>query len=157
VLWPRTRASGFQSQGKGKWLPSRYVASVDHTGLLRRSLRCSVITQRVRMQQRPFSATASVSACMCGLVLCGSSAGQPRRKKGLPHPMPAESHVAVCICRRREKRPSSSTKQANELGRISRIAPRIWCWLVQSRASRRAGAWRSTRFYCIRQQARCAT
>jgi hypothetical protein len=34
-------------------LPGRYVASVDHTGLLRRSPRCSVITQRVRMQQRP--------------------------------------------------------------------------------------------------------
>jgi hypothetical protein len=34
-------------------LPSRYMASVDHTGLLRRSPRCSVITQRARIQQRP--------------------------------------------------------------------------------------------------------
>ena len=29
------------------------MASVDHTGLLRRSPRCSVITQRARVQQRP--------------------------------------------------------------------------------------------------------
>jgi hypothetical protein len=54
---------------------------------LRRSTRCSVITQRARMQQRPSSATASVSACaMCGLVLCGPSAGQSRRKNALPYP-----------------------------------------------------------------------
>jgi hypothetical protein len=34
--------------------------------------------------------------CMCGFVLCGSSAGQSRKKNGLPHPGP-ESHVAVCM------------------------------------------------------------
>jgi hypothetical protein len=58
-----------------------YMASVDHTGLLLRSPRCSVITQRARMQQR-------LRFFMCRLVLCGSSAGagQSRRKKGLSHP-----------------------------------------------------------------------
>jgi hypothetical protein len=50
------------------------VASVDHTGLL--------ITQRARM---------------CGLVLCGSSAGQSRRKNDLLSHPGRESHVAVCM------------------------------------------------------------
>jgi hypothetical protein len=55
-----------------------------------------VITQRARMQQRSSSATASDSHFFtCGLVLCGSSAGQSRRKA--PSPIPAESHVAVCM------------------------------------------------------------
>jgi hypothetical protein len=62
-------------------LPGRYVASVNHTGLLRRSPRCSVIAH---------AATAVLSDrlrfCMCGLVLCGSSVGQSRRKNALPHP-----------------------------------------------------------------------
>jgi hypothetical protein len=66
-------------------LPSRYMASVDHTGLLRRSPRCSVITQRARVQQRP-SQRPPPFLFMCRLVLCGSSAGQSRRKNGLPHP-----------------------------------------------------------------------
>jgi hypothetical protein len=44
-------------------------------------------TARARMQQQPPSATASVSSCVvCRLVLCGSSAGQSRRKKAVPHP-----------------------------------------------------------------------
>jgi hypothetical protein len=42
-----------RSSGTPAVLPSIYVASVYHTGLLRRSARCSVITQRARMQQRP--------------------------------------------------------------------------------------------------------
>jgi hypothetical protein len=47
-----------RSSGTPAVLPSTYVASVDHTTrLLRRSARCSVITQRARMQQRPSSAT----------------------------------------------------------------------------------------------------
>jgi hypothetical protein len=106
-------------------LPSRYVASVDHMGLLRRPARCSVITQRARMQQRPSSETASVSACVCGLVLCGSSAGQSRRKICLP-PSPFRQRATwLSACRRREKRPSSSTRQANKVGGVSRRAPRI--------------------------------
>jgi hypothetical protein len=42
-----------RSSGTPAVLPSRYVASVDHAGLLRRSPRCSVITQHARMPQRP--------------------------------------------------------------------------------------------------------
>jgi hypothetical protein len=61
----------------------------------------SVITQRARMQQRPSSETASVSACdMCGLVLCGSSAGHSIGKTKRRPPsriIPAVSHVAVCM------------------------------------------------------------
>jgi hypothetical protein len=40
-------------------------------------------------------ATASVSSCMCRLVLFGSSAGQWRRKKACT--ISVESHVAVCM------------------------------------------------------------
>jgi hypothetical protein len=68
-------------------LRGRCVASVDHTGLsglLRRPARCSDHTARAH------AATAVPSDClrfcMCGLVLCGSSAGQSRRKNGLCHP-----------------------------------------------------------------------
>jgi hypothetical protein len=71
------------------------------------------------MQQRPPSAAAS-RFCMCGLVLCGSSAGQSRRRKG---PLPSRQRATwLSACRQREKRPSSSTRQANEVGRISRRA-----------------------------------
>jgi hypothetical protein len=98
-----------RSSGTPAVLPGRYVASVDHTGLLRRPARCSVITQRSHMQQRPSSANASVSACIYGLVLCGSSAGQSRRKNGLYHPG-REPCMWLSACRRREKRPSSSTR-----------------------------------------------
>jgi hypothetical protein len=62
------------------------IALLAHTGLLRRPARCSVITQRARMQQRHSSTTASVRFRMCGLVICGSSAGQSRRKHGLSYP-----------------------------------------------------------------------
>jgi hypothetical protein len=76
-----------RSSGTPAVLPGRYVTSVDHTRLLRRSARCSVITQRARMQHAATAvpATASVSAC-AAVVLCGSTAGQSRRKNALPHP-----------------------------------------------------------------------
>jgi hypothetical protein len=77
--------------------------------------------------------------------------GPVEKKKG---PTPSWQRATwLSACRRRAKRPSSSTRQANEVGRMSRRASRIWYWFAQSRASR-AGAW-STRFHCIRQQARC--
>jgi hypothetical protein len=79
-------------------LPGRYVASVNHTGLLRRSPRCSVIAH---------AATAVLSDrlrfCMCGLVLCGSSVGQSRRKNALPHPSRARA-TWLSAYRRRAKR-----------------------------------------------------
>jgi hypothetical protein len=80
-----------------------------------------VITQRVRMQQRPSSATASVSACAASCFVARvRSAGQSRRRKRLP---PSRQRATwLSACRRRAKRPSSSTRQANEVGRISRRA-----------------------------------
>jgi hypothetical protein len=57
-------------------LPGRYMASVDHTGLLRRPASCEVLCDHTA---RAHAATAVLSDClrfcMCGLVLCGSSAG----------------------------------------------------------------------------------
>jgi hypothetical protein len=101
----------------------KHVASVDHTGLLRRPARCSVITQRARMQQRPSSATASVSECAASCFVCGSSAGQSRRKNGLPHP---GREPRGCLHAGGEKRghlaaPGRQTKW----GGISRRASRI--------------------------------
>jgi hypothetical protein len=73
-------------------LPSRYVASVDHTGLLRCSPRCSMTTQRARMQQRPSSETASVSACAAS---CFVARVRTSREEKTASTTPAESHVAV--------------------------------------------------------------
>jgi hypothetical protein len=62
---------------------------------------------------------------------------EQRRRSGMPRkpaqrrqrasPTPAESHVVTWLsaCRRRKKRPSSSTRQANKVGRMSRRASRI--------------------------------
>jgi hypothetical protein len=75
-------------------ITSSYVASVDHTGLLRRSARCSVITQRARMQQRPSSEAASVSACAAS---CFVAQVRASREEKTASPIPAESHVAVCM------------------------------------------------------------
>jgi hypothetical protein len=78
------------NQGRGSlFRHTGRVASVDHTWLLRRSARCSVITQRARMHAACSNGRPSDRLrffFMCGLVLCGSSAGQSRRKNGLPHP-----------------------------------------------------------------------
>jgi hypothetical protein len=122
-------------------VPSRYVASVDHTGLLRRSARCSVIrTQRARMQQRPSCLRDRLRFCMCGLVLCGSSAGRTRRKNGLPHPgRGREGHVAVCMPAARKRPSSSSTRQANEVGREGPLASDIGSF-SHGRAAQTLGA-----------------
>jgi hypothetical protein len=125
-----------------------------------------VITQRARMQQRPSSATPASGSRAPVLHVrpralwleCGP-VEKKKRPPPSPIPIPAESHATwLSACRWRAKRPSSSTRQANEVGRVSRRASRIWYWFVQSRASR-AGAW-STGLHClhtlVRQQARCA-
>jgi hypothetical protein len=61
--------------------------SVGHSGLLRRPASSKVLRDHTA---RTHAATAVLSDClrfcMCGLVLCGSSAGQSRRKNGLYHP-----------------------------------------------------------------------
>jgi hypothetical protein len=89
------------SSGTPAVLTSRYVVSVDHTGLLRRPARCSaVITQHARMQQRPSSATASVSACAAS---CFVTRVRASREEKTASPIPAESHVAVCMSAARKE------------------------------------------------------
>jgi hypothetical protein len=111
-----------RSSGTPAVLTGRYVASVDHTGLLRRPARCSVITQSARMQQRPSSATTSVSACA---VSCFVARVRASREEKMRPPPPRQRATWLSACRRREKRPSSSTRQANKVGRMSRRASRI--------------------------------
>jgi hypothetical protein len=86
-------------------LPSRYMASVVHTGLLRRSSRCSVITQRARVQQRPSQQPPPfLHVPPRALWLeCG-----PVEKKKKSCPIPAESHVAGCM-------PAASGEQRGHL------------------------------------------
>jgi hypothetical protein len=102
------RGSPFRHTGCTTYYPvnGKYVASASVDGRPPSAFAAtcevlSVITQRARMQQRPSSETASVSACdMCGLVLCGSSAGHSIGKTKRRPPsriIPAESHVAVCM------------------------------------------------------------
>jgi hypothetical protein len=68
-------------------LPSIYMWPRSTTrGRPHRSARCSAITQRARMQQRPSSAAAAVSACAASCFVARSSAGQSRRKSALPYP-----------------------------------------------------------------------
>jgi hypothetical protein len=90
------------NQGRGSLfrhtavLRSRYMASVDHTGLLRRSPRCSVITQRARVQQRrAVPATASVSSCAASCFV--ARVLRASREEKTASPIPAESHVAGCM------------------------------------------------------------
>jgi hypothetical protein len=64
---------------------------------LRRSPRCSMTTQRARMQQRPSSATASVSACAASCIVAQLQVRASRREEKTASPIPAESHVAVCM------------------------------------------------------------
>ena len=88
------------------------MSSVDHTGLLRRSPRCSVITQRARVQQRPSQRPPPfLHVPPRALWLeCG-----PVEKKKRPPPS-RQRATWLAACRRREKRPSSSTRQANKVG-----------------------------------------
>jgi hypothetical protein len=71
------------------------VTSVDHTGLLRRSAGCSVTTQRAHAcsNGRP---SDRLRFFMCGLVICGSSAGQSRRKKRLPSSRQRPTWLSAC-------------------------------------------------------------
>jgi hypothetical protein len=90
-------------------LPSTYVASVDHTELLRRSARCSVITARAH------AATAGLRDRLRLLfsflhVRPRALWLESRRKNGLPHPGREPRGCMQYACRRRAKRPSSSTR-----------------------------------------------
>jgi hypothetical protein len=106
------------------------IASDDHTGLLRRPARCSVITQRARMQQRPSSVTASVSACAAScFVARGSSPSSARErasreeKNALPHP---GREPRGCLHAGGEQRGHlAAPGRANKAGRMSRRASRI--------------------------------
>jgi hypothetical protein len=86
-------------------LPSRYayMASVDHTELLRRSPRCSVITQRARVQQRPSQRLHPFLPVPPRALLleCGPVAKNTRLPPPLPPPPPpGPPHGwAVCTCR----------------------------------------------------------
>jgi hypothetical protein len=149
------RGSLFRHPGTTDVLPSRYVTSVDHTGLLRRPPRCSVITQRAhaacsngRPQRLPSFLHVRPRAC-------GSSAGQSRRKNGLPHP---GREPRGCLHAGGEKRGhlSAPCRQTKWGGcREGPLASDIGSFSHGGGASR-ADAW-STRLHCIRQQARCAT
>jgi hypothetical protein len=100
------RGSLFRHTGCTTRLPGRYQIcglGRPHGAFARRPARCSVITQRARMQQRPSSATASVSACAAP---CFVARVRADRAEKTPSPTPAESHVAESACRRRAKRPS---------------------------------------------------
>jgi hypothetical protein len=98
-MWPRSTTRGFA---------------------LRRPARCSVITRRARVHAATTVLRDRLRFCMCGLVLFVTRvrAGQLRRKTGLPHPG-REPRAWLSACRRRAKRPSNSTRQANEVGRMS--------------------------------------
>jgi hypothetical protein len=76
------------------YLVDTWPRSTTRGALLRRSPRCSVITQRARMQQRPSAETASVSACAAS---CFVARVRASREEKNACPIPAESHVAVCM------------------------------------------------------------
>jgi hypothetical protein len=126
------------STNQGRGLSFRHTGCTTQlirTRFLRRSPRCSVITQRARMQQRPSSATASVSACAASCFVAWVRASREEKR-----PPPSRQRVTwLSACRWREKRPPSSTGQANEVGR-------------KSRASRADAPWSTARLHCIRQQ-----
>jgi hypothetical protein len=132
-------------------LPSRYVASVDHTGLLRRSARCSVITQHARMQQRPSQRPPPLLHVPPCALFCGSSAGQSRRKNGLSHP---GREPCGCLHAGGEKRghlaaPGRKTKWGGY--REGPLASDIGSF-GHRRGPPCRHTW-STRFHCIRQPA----
>jgi hypothetical protein len=135
---------------------ARYVASVDHTGLLRRSARCSGTTQRARMQQRPSPVSDRLRFCMCGRVRLWLECGPVEKEK---RPPPSRQRATwLSACRRRAKRPSALQHQACKRGGEDIAKGLLHLILVRSVTGepRRLDAW-STRFHCIKQQARCAT
>jgi hypothetical protein len=74
----------------------------------------AVLSDRLRLL------TSCAASCF---VARGSSAGQSRRKKRPPQSRQRATWLSACP--RREMRPSSSTRQANKVGRVSRRASRI--------------------------------
>jgi hypothetical protein len=104
--------------------PSRYMIyglGRPHGAFAAISEVCSVITQRARVQQRPSQRPPPfLHVPPRALWLeCG-----PVEKKKRPPPS-RQGATWLAACRRREKRPSSSTRQANKVGRMSRRASRI--------------------------------
>jgi hypothetical protein len=104
-------------------LPSIYMASVDSRPHGVFAAICEVLRDHTARACSNGRLSDRLRFFMCRLVLCGSSAGQSRRRK---RPLPSRQGVTwLSACRRREKRPSSSTRQANKVGRMSRRASRI--------------------------------
>jgi hypothetical protein len=83
----KARGSLFALPAHRLYYPVDMWPRSDHMGRLRRSARCSVITQRARKQQRPSSATASVSACA---ALCFVARVRASREEKTASPIPAE-------------------------------------------------------------------
>jgi hypothetical protein len=105
--------------------PSRYMASVDHMphgafAVISEALRGH--TARAHAATA-VPATASVSSCAASGFVARVRASR-EEKNALPHPGRARA-TWLSACRWRAKRPSSSTRQANEVGGISRRASRI--------------------------------
>jgi hypothetical protein len=146
------RAADRRPSGTPAVLPGRYVTSVDHSHRAFAAI-CEVLrdrhSARACINGRP---SDRLRFCMCGLVLCGSSAGQSRRKNALPHPGREPRGCLHAGGEQRGHLAAAPGRQTKWGGWLSRRASRTWYWFVQSRASR-AGAW-STRFHCIKQQAR---
>jgi hypothetical protein len=95
-----------RSSGTPAVLAGRYVASADHTGLLRRPASEVLCDHTARAHaataQRPSSATASVSACAASCFVARGV--RASREEKTASPIPAESHVAVCMPAASEKR-----------------------------------------------------
>jgi hypothetical protein len=85
ITWPPAGPVPIETGAPAKSWVARVALPAHHTELLRRPARCSVITQRARMQQRPSSAPASLSAC-AALCFVARVRASREEKNGLPHP-----------------------------------------------------------------------
>ena len=128
-----------RSSGTPAVLTSRYMASVDHTGLLRRSARCSVTTQHARMQQRPHFASPlkwllnGSSRATPGL---GKPLNEPDRDhdegSDLGHPPPVPSVLARSTRRAPDPPPKPSPappagqRDLLRAGIIANLHPPLW-------------------------------
>jgi hypothetical protein len=112
-------------------------STTTRTGLLWRSPRFSVITQRARMQRATAVLSDRLRFFMCRLVLCGSSAGQSRRKKGLSHPGREPRGWRLHAGGEQRGHLAAPGRQMKWVGgRMSRRASRILYWFVQSRVGK---------------------
>jgi hypothetical protein len=83
-----------------------------------------VITARAHAATAVLAATASVSACAASCFVARVRASR-EEKTASPIPPGREPRGWLHAGGFREKRPSSSTRQANKVGRMSRRASRI--------------------------------